>query len=144
MEFLEDYPFIKEIPVYWGDMDAFRHVNNTVYFRYFEIARIAYFEELKVFQLKDLSTVGPILVSTSAKYLKPLSYPDTVSVGVKSIHYSSDKVVQSYRIVSQRHKYVVTEGEGVIFGYDYDNMKRAPIPQKVLNAIAALEKKAKP
>ena len=40
----ERYPVVIEIPVAWGEMDAFQHLNNIVYFRYFESARIAYFE----------------------------------------------------------------------------------------------------
>ena len=38
-----DYPVVIETPVAWGEMDAYGHVNNIVYFRYFESARIAYF-----------------------------------------------------------------------------------------------------
>ena len=45
---LADYPVVVETPVAWGEMDAFGHVNNIVYFRYFETARIAYFEKLDV------------------------------------------------------------------------------------------------
>ena len=39
-----NFPVVVDIPVRWADMDPFQHVNNTVYFRYFEIARISYFE----------------------------------------------------------------------------------------------------
>ena len=42
------WPVRRELPVQWGDMDAFAHVNNTVYLRWFETVRIAYFEELDV------------------------------------------------------------------------------------------------
>jgi len=83
--------FIKEIPVFWRDMDAFRHVNNVVYFRWFKIARIAYFEKLGAFKPLPDTTIGPILVETSARYLKALTHPDTISVGVKSIHFSPEK-----------------------------------------------------
>ena len=46
-EVLQGYPVTVEIPVAWGDMDAYGHVNNTMYFRYFETARIAYFYRLE-------------------------------------------------------------------------------------------------
>lgn len=42
----EQYPIVLSQDLIWGDMDAFEHVNNTVYFRYFEDARLAYFEKL--------------------------------------------------------------------------------------------------
>jgi len=43
---LKRCPVVIETPVAWGQMDAFRHLNNTAYFRFFESARIAYFEKL--------------------------------------------------------------------------------------------------
>lgn len=39
-KFLAQHPIVTEIPVAWGEMDALQHVNNVVYFRYFETARI--------------------------------------------------------------------------------------------------------
>ena len=44
-ELLKSFPVVAKIPVRWGDMDSFQHVNNVSYFRYFESARIAYFNE---------------------------------------------------------------------------------------------------
>ena len=43
---LKTFPIIVNYPVIWGDMDSFQHVNNVIYFRYFETARIQYFEAL--------------------------------------------------------------------------------------------------
>ena len=48
-ELLALYPVTLALRVAWGDMDAFQHVNNTVYFRYFESARIAYREWFGVY-----------------------------------------------------------------------------------------------
>lgn len=55
---LKHCPVVIETPVAWGEMDAFRHVNNTAYFRYFESARIAYFERLNLLEYMDLTGVG--------------------------------------------------------------------------------------
>ena len=44
----QEYPVVLSQDIIWGDMDAFGHVNNTVYFRYFEDARIAYFDQIGV------------------------------------------------------------------------------------------------
>ena len=59
-------------------MDSFQHVNNIVYFRYFESARI-YSEMLGLHKLKDDTGIGPILGSTSGTYKFPLTYPNPVS-----------------------------------------------------------------
>ena len=47
-ELLGDFPVCVREPVIWGDMDAFGHVNNIVYLRYFESARIAYFDHREI------------------------------------------------------------------------------------------------
>jgi len=138
-ELSKDFNFVTQITVYWGDMDAFRHVNNVVYFRYFEHARICYFNQLKLFQDTKGREIGPILQGTKANFLKPISYPDTLSIGVKSIAYSEDKIIQRYSISSHRHIYIATEGEAIIFGYNYVTLRRAPIPSEIIKQIAAFE-----
>jgi len=51
----KEYPVVLSQDIIWGDMDAFGHINNTVYFRYFEDARIAYFDQIGVHeQMKQI------------------------------------------------------------------------------------------
>ena len=83
-ELISDYPVSIEIPIAWGDMDAFTHVNNVVYFKHFESVRIAYFEKLSFMQFKDQTGIGPILASTQCTYKIPLTYPDIVTAGARS------------------------------------------------------------
>src|SRR5512135_78545 len=99
---LEGYPVIVEIPVAWGEMDSFQHVNNVVYFRYFESARIAYSEKIRLIENKDRTGIGPILASTSCRYKLPLTYPDIVSVGAKVTGIEEDRFTLSYVVVSHR------------------------------------------
>ena len=55
------WPLVVEIPVVWGDLDAFRHVNNTVFLRWFETARIAYFERIGITSDLERQARAPIL-----------------------------------------------------------------------------------
>ena len=80
---MDSYPVQLEIPVAWGDMDAFGHVNNTVYLRWFESARIAFFERIDIDATRP-EKVGPILASTTCDYLTPVAYPATVVVGARA------------------------------------------------------------
>ncbi|BDS11344.1 acyl-CoA thioesterase [Aureispira anguillae] len=82
-----------EQPVAWGDMDAFGHVNNTVYLKYFESARVKYFDaipELAGFHGNEI----PVLANISCSYKKPVVYPDTLTmkVGVTSLGHASLKM----------------------------------------------------
>ena len=58
---LEDYTFSIEMTVEWGDMDALQHVNNVEYFKYFQKARIAYFEKNNSDNLFTESRISTIL-----------------------------------------------------------------------------------
>jgi len=61
---LPGFPVVIEIAVAWGEMDAFRHVNNVASFRYFESARIAYFDRLDAMREMERNGCGPILAET--------------------------------------------------------------------------------
>ena len=67
---LAAYPVVIEQAIAWGDMDFYRHVNNVVYFRYFENARLEYFRRLDWFRFEEATGVGPILAATSARFRK--------------------------------------------------------------------------
>ena len=64
------------IPIRWGDMDAMGHVNNTIYFRYLEIARIEWLHS--VAGAPDAAGDGPVIVNTFCNCLKQLKYPGDI------------------------------------------------------------------
>lgn len=138
-ELTRDFPVVLETDVRWGDMDAFNHVNNVSYLRYFESGRIAYFEALELADFFGADGVGPILAETSCRYRFPLTYPDRVSVGVRSGHLGEDRFTQQYIIVSHWHGRVAATGDGTIVTFDYTANRKAPIPDRVRQRIQALE-----
>lgn len=141
---LSEYPVVIEIPIAWGDMDAFQHVNNVVYFRLFESVRIAYFERLRFMEMMEETGIGPILASTQCRYKIPLTYPDTVSVGTRVPGVESDRFTMDYRVVSHRHQKVAATGEGLLVTFDYRNNCKAAIPDPVRTAIETLENRMPP
>lgn len=70
---------IERIPIRWGDMDAMGHVNNTVYFRFMEQARISWFERLVPWETAWLST-GVVIANASCNYRRAMTYPGIVEV----------------------------------------------------------------
>jgi len=138
-ELTSGYPVVIELEVRWGDMDAFNHVNNVSYLRYFESGRIAYFEALGLGDFFGARGVGPILAETSCRYKFPLTYPDRVSVGVRSSDLGEDRFTQHYIVVSHAHGRTAATGDGVIVTYDYAANAKSPIPERVRNCIEALE-----
>ncbi|MGM0558582.1 MAG: acyl-CoA thioesterase [Myxococcota bacterium] len=141
-ELLSDFPVQVEFPVAWGDMDAFQHVNNTRYFRYFEDARIAYFEQTGL--IESVGTpggIGPILAATSCKFRLPLTYPDTVYVGARCSEIGTDRFEMSHRVVSKAAGRVAAEGTGLVVSFDYDQGQKTTLPSEWIAHIEAIEGK---
>ncbi|MFT4763687.1 MAG: acyl-CoA thioester hydrolase [Oleispira sp.] len=136
---LYDYPVVIEVPVAWGEMDSFKHVNNVHYFRYFESARTKYVEELKILDFMNDYAKGPILSETSAKFLAPVSYPDTLSIGIRSIKAKGGKLIQEYAIWSQEQSRLVTKGESTMLFFDYNIGQRCDIPAELASRMVKLE-----
>jgi acyl-CoA thioester hydrolase len=133
------FPVRIEIPVAWGEMDAFGHVNNVAYFRYFESARIAYFDALGYMDLMRATGIGPILAATDCRFRLPLEYPDRLAVGARVTDIEADEFLMRYVVVSRRHGRVAAEGSGRIVSYHYENKRKAPLQPELRARLARLE-----
>ncbi len=138
-DLLGKYPIVLTQELHWGDMDAFQHLNNTVYFRYFEDVRIAYFEKMKVVDHKDKTQIGPILASTRCDFRAPLTYPDTIQIATVIEDIRARRFTMKYLVCSQRLRQVAAEGEGLIVYYDYQRQVSCEIPAVILATISTLQ-----
>lgn len=128
-----------ELPVVWGEMDAFEHVNNVVYFRYFESARIAYFDHVGVNEFKRTHQIGPILASTQCRFKAPLTYPDTITVRTRVTMMGQDRFLMQYYVKSHQSGRIAAEGDGLIVYYDYAKQAKHAIPEPIREAIQGLD-----
>lgn len=70
-----------DVPIRWSDMDAFGHVNNSVFFTYIEQARIEWWKQQKLPHF-DAQKTFPVIVHTSCTYLKPIIYPEMIAIKI--------------------------------------------------------------
>ncbi|NLV71093.1 MAG: acyl-CoA thioesterase [Actinobacteria bacterium] len=137
---LTDYPVVVDIVVRWGDMDSLGHVNNILYLQYFETARIDYLMRL------GMDPPGPswqesglIIKSVTCRFVAPVKFPDTLSVGARVASIGDDRLIMEHAAYSQRMGSLAAEGDAVIVSYDYVNCRRRPLSTDTLGAINALE-----
>jgi len=135
-----EFPVVVEWPVAWAEMDYFRHVNHARYFTYFESARIRYLDLIGFRALTEERQIGPILAGTQARYRRPVTYPDTVVIGARSIEIGEDRFTHEYRLVSRVLADVAAEGSALLVCYDYAAARKTPLPDSVRAAIEALER----
>src|ERR1051325_592438 len=118
-ELFQTFPVIVTQAVVWGDMDAYQHVNNVVYFRYFENARLEYVRRLDWFAYQQVTGIGPILAATQARFRRALTYPDTIHIGIRLLEMKEDRFTVEHHIVSEKLNEIATLGQGVIVAYHY-------------------------
>ncbi len=139
-DLLADYAIIVPIAVAWGDMDAYQHVNNVVYLRWFETARIAYFLATQVVIEAGMPQgVGPILATATCRFRAPVTFPDDVRVGIRVSTVDRDRFTMEYAVASERLGRLAATGDGIVVSVDYATGKKAPLPEAWRQGILRVE-----
>lgn len=136
---LKGYPVITEIPVAWGEMDALNHVNNVVYFRYFETARIDYFLQLSLMDDLQKTGIGPVLKETQCSYKIPVTFPDTLHVGSKICDMSDDRFTMEYSVYSQKLGKITTVGRAEVVMFNFKTNKKAHISDEIRSRVTEIQ-----
>jgi acyl-CoA thioester hydrolase len=76
------YRHFLAIPTRWMDNDVYRHVNNVVYYSYFDTAVNHYLIEQDVLDIERSPVIG-LVVETACQYFAPIAFPDIVNVGLR-------------------------------------------------------------
>ena len=117
------------LPVQWGDMDALGHVNNTCYLRWFESARIALFRRLGLGTVTRAVGVGPILATQTCDYLRPVTFPADVVVGVRTSRVGTTSIAMEYVVsVAGDPGTPCARGSSVVVLIDYATGEKVPVP----------------
>ena len=133
---LAQYPVIHHQPIHWGEMDAFSHLNNVVFYRYAESARIAYLQALGMFD-GDMVTM---LAASSCQYLRPVTYPDTLLLGVRCQRLGTTSIVMEYSYYSSAQQVIVATADAVIVRLDSKGKNKVPWTSDERMRLQALEK----
>lgn len=129
------------LPVLWGDMDALGHVNNVRYFQWFEQARIALFERVRLVHT-GAPTIGPILATTRCDFLAPVTYPDEVAVRAWVERLGRTSFVLAYEVArTSAPGESVARGDSVVVLFDYAEGKKVPIPAELRGRLEALQRR---
>src|SRR5512145_1441203 len=136
---LAHFPVVVRAMVHWGEMDAYGHLNNTVFFRFFETARMAYLERCGFLATYERDRIGAILHSTDCRFRAPLFYPDEVLIGARVLDVATDRFRMGYRVVSVKQNRTAAEGTGLIVAYDYNSGSKVELPEAVREGIRRVE-----
>ena len=134
---MSKFPINVNIPVAWGDMDAFGHVNNVQYMRYFETARVKYFDGLMIGEGKK-SPIQPVLASISSNFKMPVVYPDTISVKLRVSKIGNTSLQMECEMYNLAG-HLVLDGACTIVMFDFRTGQPAAVPQEIRDFIEIIE-----
>ena len=118
------------IPMRWGDMDAMGHINNTIYFRFLEQARIEWYAEMG--RNRDQAGMETVVVNAHCTFFRPLQYPGTIEVRTfaGSPGRSSFEITQEIRRIDDSETIYAAGGAKVVW-VDPQTGKSVPLPAEI-------------
>ncbi|MGB8300300.1 MAG: thioesterase family protein [Azonexus sp.] len=126
---------VTAIPIRWGDMDAYGHVNNTVYFRFMEQGRVEWIESMQV--PVRIGGDGPVIINASCTFLIPMSYPGTVEARTFASHPGRSSFLTHVEMRMVGDERIYAEGAAKVVWMDTQTGKSVPLPDHVRAVIEA-------
>ena len=132
-----DFVAFEEIHSRWMDNDAYGHINNVVYYSFFDTAVNRYLIERKVLDVLKSEAIG-FVIETQCKYFSPIAYPDLIHVGLKVTHVGNSSVKYEVAIFKNDDDIASAAGSFVHVYVNRSTNKPTPIPQNVREILTGL------
>ena len=132
-----DFVAFEDVHSRWMDNDAYGHINNVVYYSFFDTAVNRYLIEHKVLDIAKSETIG-LVIETQCKYFAPIMYPDLIHVGLKVAHLGNSSVKYEVAIFANDVDIASALGHFVHVYVDRQTNKPTSIPQNVRNVLQQL------
>jgi acyl-CoA thioester hydrolase len=133
----EDFPHFLAIPTRWMDNDAYQHVNNVVYYSYFDTAVNQFLISRGALDIHADRVVG-LVVDTGCSYFHSIAFPDTVHVGVRVAKLGNSSVRYELALFKNDEARPAAAGHFVHVYVDRDSNTPVPVPEKVRALLASI------
>ena len=132
-----DFVAFEEIHSRWMDNDAYGHINNVVYYSFFDTAVNRYLIERNVLDVLKSEAIG-FVIETQCQYFSPIAYPDLIHVGLKVTHLGNSSVKYEVAIFKNEDDVASAAGSFVHVYVNRSTNNPTPIPQDVREILAGL------
>lgn len=134
-----DFKLWVSVPTRFRDLDTMKHVNSTVYFVYFEMARIAYFRDSGIGEFRTDGKRGIPVVSQTCNYRRQVFHPSNLEVGIRCFEMGEKTVHLGYEVYLEGSDTLVADGTTTSAWVDLTIPKSIPLPEELRSAIEAFE-----
>ena len=133
-----DYRHFLPIPTRWGDNDAYAHINNTVYYSFFDTVVSRFLLASGAIDLKTSPVIG-VVVETGCRYLAPFSFPDLVTAGLRVARLGRTSIRYEIGIFRNEEETASAEGHFIHVYVDRETQTvPTPLPQALIDAVTPL------
>lgn len=126
------------IQIRFNDLDAYQHVNNNVYFSFYDLGKEDYFAEVLRPDFR-LQPVVPLVASIHADFIEPILYEDDIIVETRVSRLGNKSFTLQQRALNRKNDHVVCQAETVMVCYDLAAGHSVEIPDDYRQAIEAYE-----
>ena len=133
-----DFRVFRAIPTRWHDNDAYCHVNNVVYYAWFDTAVNAWLVEGGFLDVSDSEAIG-LVVETACTYFESVAFPEIVEAGIVVERLGSSSVTYRIGIFRQGSELAAAQGRFTHVYVARASQKPVPIPAPLRAALAALQ-----
>ena len=131
------YPVLRQISTRWSDNDVYGHVNNVVYYSWFDTAVNAYLIEQGALDIHGGQTIG-LVIETQCNYFAPLAFPQTVEAGIRVAHIGSSSVRYEVGLFAAGETRSAAAGHFVHVYVDRETRRPVPLPPALREALQPL------
>ena len=135
---MDNFPVKQQLRIDWSEMDLFGHVNNVAYFKYIQAARVNYWEISKLSDLFTETKLGPILLSTSCQFIKPLFYPGNLLIESRIEFIKNTSFGIHHRILNADNE-LCAESKDVIVTFDFNKNQKISVPDSFRKMVEEIE-----
>ena len=132
------YPVFREISTRWSDNDVYGHVNNVIYYSWFDTAVNAYLIEQGALDIHAGQTIG-LVIETQCNYFAPLAFPQQVEAGIRVAHIGSSSVRYEVGLFAKAEAQSAAAGHFVHVYVDRQTRLPAPLPAELRAALEPLQ-----
>ena len=133
------YPYFRTIPTRWMDNDAYGHVNNVVYYSFFDTAVNRFLIDRGLLRIDSSAVIG-LVVETGCRYHRPLAFPDAVEVGLRVAHLGTSSVRYELGVFREGDDLAAAEGHFVHVYVDRETRAPAPLPDALRDALQEIHR----
>jgi acyl-CoA thioester hydrolase len=137
---MDNFPLKLPLRIDWSEMDLFGHVNNVAYFKYIQAARVNYWEVSKLVLLFAKHKIGPILLSTSCQFIKPLFYPGNIIIESRIEFIKTTSFGIHHRILNDDGE-IAAEAHDVIVTFDFNKNEKVHVSDDFRKAVEEIERR---